>query len=300
MTSMAKIPQKKASPAKNPLVAFIEFCGKHPFATGLFAILGVIGFLFSVYTEIQSNKHTESLQKTVSNVESMVQAACRAPPCWSAEQAIERILDSTKDLVDSKIGAPGSRTASGWKYSVDGCPLTVHYVQDVVSYYSHPLSANCPFSWKAQFDIDKRMPPGEVAIGHLLDAIFTDTYPPELHIATGCTNCGNWHEPYIEFRMPGPHASNFYDRYFTTTFNGVDGSDSVDNNDRFEQRLEANTSLDTDGTLEGFCSLNIASSVAEALKGVRVDRVGYGRGGWRGRPNYPIDICHQGYVAGPP
>lgn len=277
----------------NRLVAFIEFCGKHPFATGLFAILGVIGLIFSIYATVQSNKDTENIQRTISDVQSIVQAACKSPPCWSAEQAIGQLLGSTKDYVDSKAGVPGSRTTSGWRYKVNGCPLTVHYVHDAVAYFSHPLSSSCPVSWKEMYGIDKRMPPqSEVTVGHLLD----DADP--LHIATGCTSCGNWHEPYIEFRIPGPSANGFYDRYFTTTFNGVDGSD--DNDKKFEQRLAANTSLDPAGTMKDFCALDVQSSVAEALKGVRIDRIGYGRRGWHGRQSYPIDVCHEGYVAGPP
>ena len=286
---------------KNRLVAFIEFCGKHPFATGLFAILGVVGLVFSIYATVQSNKDTENIQKTVSDVQSIVQAACKFPPCWSAEQAIVQLLGSTMDYVDSKAGVPGSRTASGWHYKVNGCPITVHYVHDAVAYFSHPLSSSCPFSWKEMYGIDKRMPSqSEVTVGHLLDAVISDAYPPPLHIATGCTNCGNWHEPFIEFRVPGPHASDFYDRYFTTRFNGVDGSYPYDNDEKFEQRLAANTSLVPAGTMRDFCDLEVRNSVAEALRGVRIDRIGYGRGGWRGRQTYPIDVCHEGYVAGPP
>lgn len=124
---------------QNRAVAFIEFCGKHPFATGLFALLGVIGFLFSVWATLQSNKDTENIRRAVSDVQSAVQSACRYPPCWTAEQAIGQMLGSTKDQVDGKTGPPASRTASGWQYKVSGCPITVHYVNDAVAYFSHPL-----------------------------------------------------------------------------------------------------------------------------------------------------------------
>lgn len=284
--------------AKNSVVSVIEFCGKHPFATGLFAILGVAGLLFSIYSEIQSSEDSGRLQKSVSRVESMMQSVCKSPPCWTAEQAIRSILGSTKDLVDSKVGVSTARGASGWKYSIQDCPVTVHYAQDVAAYFSYPLSASCPFSWVEMFDIEKPMPPpGAVSLGHMIDAI---TGSPELHMATGCINCGNWHEPYLEFRMPGPSASGFYDLYFTTDFEGTDGSDSVDNSDKFEQTLRANSSQDTSGTLQEFCAVDVKKSVAESLRVARVQSVGYGRRGWHGRPNYPLDICSEGYVAGSP
>ena len=42
---------------------FVEMCGRHPFATGLFAILGVIGLMFSVYAF--SVDRSESRETTV-------------------------------------------------------------------------------------------------------------------------------------------------------------------------------------------------------------------------------------------
>jgi hypothetical protein len=221
---MAENARSNITRAKNSVVSFIEFCGKHPFATGLFAILGVVGLLFSIYSEIQSSEDSGRLQKSVSNVESMMQSACKSPPCWNAEQAIQGILGPTKDLIDSKVGVPTARRASGWRYTIQACPVNVHYAQDVATYFSHPLSAGCPFSWSEMFAITRPMPQiGAVSVGHMIDAI---TFSPELHLATGCIDCGNWHEPYLEFRMPGPSASNFYDLYFTTDFEGTDGSDS--------------------------------------------------------------------------
>ena len=283
---------------KDSTVSFIEFCGKHPFATGLFAILGVVGLVLSIYWEIQSSEDSGRLQKSVSNVESMMQSACKSPPCWTAEQAIRGILGSTKDLIDSKVGVPTARRASGWRYSIQNCPVTIHYSQDVAAYFSHPLSASCHFSWAEMFDISKPMPSlATISVGHMIEAI---TFSPELHMATGCINCGNWHEPYLEFRMPGPSASSFYDLYFTTDFEGTDGSDSVDNNTKFERQLQAASHLDTTGTLKDFCAIDVKTSAATSLQVARVQSVGYGRRGWHGRPNYPLDICAEGYVAGPP
>jgi hypothetical protein len=291
------IADKGAKASKqNRVIAFVEFCGKHPFATGLFALLGVVGFLFSVWATLQSNKDTESIQRTVGDVQAAVQAACRYPPCWTPDQAVTQLLGSTKDQVDGKVGPPGSRTASGWHYKVQACSITVHFVNDVVAYFSHPLSTHCPTAWQDAFSISKAMPPPErMTIGHMLDGMFSDAHPPQLHIATGCTTCGNWHEPYIEFRVPGAHASDFFDRYFSTRFDGVDGAD-----DQFENRLTTDTSLDASGTMTEFCEVDVRNIAAATLRDVRITDVGYGKGGWHGRENYPIDVCHQGYVAGPP
>ncbi|PZQ43722.1 MAG: hypothetical protein DI551_11600 [Micavibrio aeruginosavorus] len=58
---------------------FIEFCGRHPFATGLFAIIGLCGLVFSIYAYIgdmkatQSNEeHARAMEKKLANIESNI------------------------------------------------------------------------------------------------------------------------------------------------------------------------------------------------------------------------------------
>ena len=67
--------------------------------------------------------------------------------------------------------------------------------------------------------------PDDVTVKDILREVLADDYPPALHVATGCTNRGNYHEPYIEFRIPRPHAADWHDRYSTIDFFGPDHSD---------------------------------------------------------------------------
>jgi hypothetical protein len=55
------------------LVKFIEFCGKHPFATGLFAVLGALGFAFSVYAFGIDRSESKSTQTAIESVERQVE-----------------------------------------------------------------------------------------------------------------------------------------------------------------------------------------------------------------------------------
>lgn len=263
----------------------------------LMGALGLAAGLTPIFNPPTATEKTvENIQQAVGDVQATMKAACRYPPCWTAEQAQRELLGSTKDHVDGKVGTPSLRTASGWHYKVGGCPVVVHFVNDVAAYFSHPISPECPSSWMDVFAITGPMlPSGQLTIGQMLDALFSDAYPPELHIATGCTNCGNWHEPYIEFRVPGPRASGFFDRYFFTWFEGGDGAAS-----EFERRLTADYSLNASGTMTDFCGVDVRKSVENSLRNITVSHVGYGTRGWYGRQNYPIDICHEGYVAGPP
>ncbi len=64
----------------------VECCGKHPFATGLFALIGIIGFIFSIYgyqkdrseTEIQSLYFTGSF--AAKNIGDDISVAIKSDP----------------------------------------------------------------------------------------------------------------------------------------------------------------------------------------------------------------------------
>ncbi|MEZ6012781.1 MAG: hypothetical protein R3C08_13025 [Hyphomonas sp.] len=331
LDSMGEKMDKKPE-STNPVVRFIEFCGTHPFATGLFAIISVASFLFAIYANSSSGHDSERVQQSVAGVQTSVDevrstvegvrssiedvrssmdttlppveaassvavANCSAPPCWSAEEAVGRILDSTKDYIDSKIGVATSKSSSGWQYRVDDCPIRIHYSDETAIYFSHPISSSCPKSWQDMFWIKEALPDANLAVGDLYRPIFSQPYPPELHIATGCTNCGNYHEPYVEFVIPGPHVSHWYDRYFTVDFSAFDGSDSFDNNQRFERSLQSRTGFDANRDIDSFCGVDVKQSVGETLLNLQVTDVGYGRRGWNGRTGFAIDICNGGYTA---
>ncbi|RFN58419.1 hypothetical protein [Marixanthomonas ophiurae] len=51
---------------KSPIIkSFIEMCGRHPFATGLFAILGLIGLIFSIYGFLVDRSESISTTKQI-------------------------------------------------------------------------------------------------------------------------------------------------------------------------------------------------------------------------------------------
>jgi len=50
----------------------IEFCGKHPFATGLLAILGIIGFIISVKGYRVDRQEAESTTQQVESVSNQI------------------------------------------------------------------------------------------------------------------------------------------------------------------------------------------------------------------------------------
>lgn len=60
---------------KMGLVQFIEFCGKHPFATGLFAVVGALGFAFSIYAFGIDRFESKSTQTAIESVERQVEEA---------------------------------------------------------------------------------------------------------------------------------------------------------------------------------------------------------------------------------
>ncbi|WP_430417396.1 hypothetical protein [Parasphingorhabdus sp.] len=62
-----------------PVKSFVEACGRHPFATGLFAILGVVGLLFSFYSynadrveSAQSTMNQSQISKNVAELDTRV------------------------------------------------------------------------------------------------------------------------------------------------------------------------------------------------------------------------------------
>lgn len=249
-------------------------------------------------TQLEAAKiQLEAVNRDVSDVQSIVSAECDAPPCWTAEEAIDQLLGSTKDHVDRKTSGAGGRTVAGWEYKIGSCDILVHFAQDVVTYFSFPIDGSCPGNWRRHFGFDINRPPGRVTVDDLLRALFAVEHSPDLEIATGCTNCGNWHDPYIEFRIPGPHAFDFFDRYVSVEF--YDGSDPhpYETVKRFEDSLRKYHGYEPIGRMNDYCGVSVLQSVAETLGAVEIAKVGFGRRGMYGRANYPLDICNVGYTA---
>lgn len=89
---MAKNTRKIPNPPQTPgkARAFIEMCGRHPFATGIFALLGIFGLLFSFVTfgldqhqsrldQIQTDRMEGTVNAAASDVAEIAASATDAP-----------------------------------------------------------------------------------------------------------------------------------------------------------------------------------------------------------------------------
>lgn len=98
----------RVGPSRGRTRAFIEMCGRHPFATGLFAILGVFGLGFSLFAfgvdQIQSwnsAEETAGMQKSLNRMENTVaiiakpkQEPANFDPVESTQLEISTITDN--------------------------------------------------------------------------------------------------------------------------------------------------------------------------------------------------------------
>ncbi|QBF27226.1 hypothetical protein EXN22_16590 [Pseudomonas tructae] len=135
----------------------IELVGRHPLVTGILAITGLIGFLFSIYTYEQDRessventrqmeRNIEAIDRTGKGVEAISEATfatCAKAPCWALKDFVNKdTIGKPKDLIDAKV-APATRKERGqFVYELEGCGVRVEYTDDAVSY----LSANL-FKW---------------------------------------------------------------------------------------------------------------------------------------------------------
>lgn len=144
------------------IVRFIKFCGEHPFATGLFAILSVIGLFYSIVSDQQSTarelqlreqlkaqdrlleEQSQALRKQSDTIEIMASAECSNLPCWTIENiGGGRLLKRTKTTLDQKLPPPGMKDEYGWHYNLEGCRFSVVFVDDEVIFYEMENSTNC-------------------------------------------------------------------------------------------------------------------------------------------------------------
>lgn len=89
---------------------FIEICGEHPFATGLFAITGIIGTLFSFYTYFESKADQEIAQNStlqINNKLNSIEKEIKIASPESDEAAKEiplKISFSSVDFLSNQVG----------------------------------------------------------------------------------------------------------------------------------------------------------------------------------------------------
>ena len=248
-----------------PIRGTIEFIGAHPFATGLLAILGVVGFVISVAGfRIDHEESAETTQQIataqttvdtvasdVSEVREVVTANCSGPPCWTLREFAQwSTIGRPKDLIDRKLPAPERVTNSSYSYNLDGCWVSVEYTNDAVSYFSADLSKyveetgpdGTPNGNHAQLpcDVDveglisarSSMPaPDQLAISDVIAALEAQNpdaaFPLDLQIASACLDCGNYAEPYLELMRFGPHAADFVNLHVTTDFRPVSTASGI-------------------------------------------------------------------------
>ncbi|MDH0645395.1 hypothetical protein N5D48_16115 [Pseudomonas sp. GD03858] len=132
----------------------VELVGRHPLVTGILAITGLLGFVFSIYTyeadrqsAVENSQQTERNISAINKVDQGVKAisaatfaSCARAPCWTLEDLVSRdTIGKPKDLVDAKV-APAMRKDKGqFIYELDGCFVSVEYTDDAVSYISANL-----------------------------------------------------------------------------------------------------------------------------------------------------------------
>ena len=301
---------------KNPIVSFVEWCGQHPFATGLFALTSLVGLVLAIFWQDQNSRDTasiqeslslaelrdaetatatESIQSGVDEVRSAVLADCSGPPCWSAAEALDgRLHRATRTMVDRKMPTPIRKDGYGWHYTLQECNFTVHFSDDVVTYYEISLlGAKCPEAWSL-FNTQGGMPPqSAVTVQDLLGAEFSESYGPTIEVAAGCIDCGNAHEPFLEFVLPGTHAGNFYYRYFTTSFYGLQGvTGDEDYRSDFIASLQRRYPELDYLSIEQYCGKDLTEAVFESLALARVESIGFGFG--TRTYDYKPDTCYSG------
>lgn len=138
----------------NVLKNAIELVGRHPLVTGILAIIGLLGFLFSIYTfeqdrlsSIESGKQQERNIETISSVDKGVQAiskatfaACAKAPCWTLRELVSSdTIGKPKDIIDAKVGPAVRKDKGQFVYDLDGCFVSIEYTDDAVSYFSARL-----------------------------------------------------------------------------------------------------------------------------------------------------------------
>ncbi len=207
-------------------------------------------------------------------------------------------MQTTQTFLNQKIPVAKTKDNFGWEYELDGCKVRVHFLEDVVRYYSIELSQPaCQFSWPALFNIQSpQRPQTRLTVGDILDGLYAQTYAPRLGMATGCIDCGNAHEPYVEFVTLNSHADGPYERYFTTDFYGwsnggqYDLDFDSDHRRAFIEGIQRTLPGKDYWTIEQFCMQDISPDVMATLRSARVTAIGFS---WAGRPEFRPDICNR-------
>lgn len=240
----------KASLIARGVRATIEFVGTHPFATGLMAILGIVGFVLSVISfrmdienAAQSQADTDALKQGLETVVAQTTADCRQAPCWDLATFVRNDpIGKPKELIENKLPAALAKNGGEYLHEIDGCRVRIEYTNDAVTYFMVSLyrhqsgGAVTP----CLFDIADIVPTETTPLSKPHEAVemadllrmmvrpasaSADAFVPELYIARACIDCGNAAEPFLELQKPGTHAENFRAVHVRTEFAAVNDVD---------------------------------------------------------------------------
>lgn len=281
----------------------IEFLGKHPFATGLLALLAIVGFLLSLYSywqdRIGAQETTEQLtliHGDVTDVLQNVSANCTSPPCWTLGDLMQAgAIGRSKDFIDSKLPPAEYVENNQSIHNIESCDVRIEYQNNGLSYISaalyrtdaseagRPRRVACPFELSNILlhtpGPDHPYGPHDNASTKLQDVL--DSSHDDVRLSIACIECGNFSDPFIEAFVPGTRAGGMVDIYVEVSYFGHDNADR--GHDLWKQMQVDFDAVGPDPDEYAFvetsdyCGMNVKPQMA-ALMEFNVERVGIGRG----------------------
>ncbi|GJL90943.1 hypothetical protein [Hyphococcus sp.] len=292
----------------------LETLGAHPLATGMLAVLGILGFLLSVFGFGIDRKEAADTTEQITHVDSNItkvaerlDSPCRIQPCLTIQEVVRvRTLGRPKDYLDARLPPAEDIRNGQYIYLISGCRIYIEYVNDVTKYVAtdlyryEPLPDGSHAKTACEFEVPRIIDFSSWDLSG--DEYESDRYPnfhksnleitikdmvlyrhDDIEIAQGCIECGNFSEPFVELFAFGPHAADFVDLYFTannqdTTYETWKGFELALRTN-FGQDLSEYDQLDA----SKFCNVDIWPAIEDASSMV-VSRVGIGKGerGWKG------------------
>lgn len=278
----------------------IEFLGRHPFATGLLAILGILGFVLSVIgfgldrsESLQTAQKVEEVRSQVGMVVETLESRCSSPPCWSHDDlmSFERI-GTPKDLIDRKL-PPADKIINGeYVYDLDGCAVRIGYRDGALSFamarlYRYQQNSDGTYSRiSCPVDVPSIIPPrnrfsdfpSDPKNIRLKDVLVSPRQ--EVRLSVACIDCGNAADPFLEFYTPGKPVIAYVDFYFTVNYFG--DPDEIDGYEAWKAmanlyRIGELTGTDDPLQAIWYCNLNVHRTLGP-IEDYYLEYAGFGQG----------------------
>ncbi|MCQ8186217.1 hypothetical protein [Parvularcula maris] len=103
--SPRKVAYEPAAKAAAATRRMVEACGRHPFATGLFALLGIFGLVFSFYTygvdRQESAEGTKQIEALDAAIEEVRQEVARQDPGRRDAGLADPLIIEVRDVIDN-------------------------------------------------------------------------------------------------------------------------------------------------------------------------------------------------------